>query len=230
MGAFMRIKRTTGQVWNAAIGLLRLSVKLALVVGFVAGGLFIGGFFQFANTVTKSEPEADIEVADGIVVLTGGSTRIEHALDLLADRKGKRLLISGVNPTTRIVDLKSINPIHEQLFDCCVDVEHKAVDTVGNAVETQRWNGGHQYGSLILVTSGYHMPRSLLEFRRQMPDIAINPYPVPLDTINRNGWWRDHETLRFMLSEYVKYVGAFARGYLKAETFSALRASLGDIS
>lgn len=203
----------------------RTVMKLALVLIFLTGGLFIGGFLQFTSKVSNYSMPINVPPAQGIVVLTGGSARIAQALDLLAEQKGERLLISGVNPGTRKQDLRAINPSHEALFGCCVDLERVAEDTIGNAVETRKWMEAKNYDTLILVTSGYHMPRSLLEFRRQMPNIEITAYPVTFEKLNHDDWWKNSETLRFMLSEYSKYVGAWSRDYFNPETLSALRAT-----
>ena len=164
--------------------------------------------------------------ADAVVVLTGGSARIAEGLDLLAAEKGKRLLISGVNEDTSVEAIKAINTDHAALFDCCIDVERAAMDTIGNARETAKWVSDKGYTSLILVTSSYHMPRSLLEFRRTMPNLRISAHPVIVEPLARKGWWKNPETLRFLVVEYAKYVGAAMREYLKPQTSSALRGSM----
>ncbi len=207
-------------------GLFRLLMKLTLVVVFLAVGLFVGGFFQFANKVSSYTVPGTIRSAQGIVALTGGSARISDALKLISEKKGERLLISGVNVGTTMADILKINSDHEAATKCCVDLERKAQDTIGNAVETQKWMQMKGYKSLILVTSDYHMPRSLLEFRRVMPKVTITPYPVKLDSLTKEGWWKNSKTLRFMMSEYLKYVGAWSRDYLSPKALSALRATL----
>ena len=55
---------------------------------------------------------------------------------------------------------------------------HKALTTYGNANETQEWITANKVKSIRLVTSGYHMGRALLEFKRVMPDLKIIPHPV----------------------------------------------------
>ena len=219
-------KRAVSGVGRGLSWSFRFSMKLVLIGLFVAIGLFFGGFLQFTNKVTSYKMTADMQPADAIVALTGGSTRIAKALDLMADKKGQRLLISGVNAETKIDDLKSINQKHGDVFDCCVDIDRAARDTIGNARETSKWVTKGNYKSLIIVTSAYHMPRSMVEFRDQMKDVKLVPYAVPLDSISREDWWKNTNTLRFMLGEYVKYVGAHIRRYLSSENFVALRSSL----
>jgi len=144
----------------------------------------------------------------------------------MADKKAKRVLISGVNPNTKMHDIVTLNQVHKPLFDCCVDLERVAQDTVGNAVESKKWVEAHKFKSLILVTSSYHMPRSLFEFRRIMPEIVIRPFAVPHDELTKQRWWTDSDALRLVMSEYVKYLGANLRKYLGPNTFSALRATM----
>jgi len=204
----------------------RFCMKLLLILAFVGAGLFFGGFLQFTNKIANSVQPADVKTAEAIVALTGGSTRIATGLNLLSRKKGQRLLISGVNADTKQEDIQKMNPGYAHLFDCCVDMERVAEDTIGNAVETEKWMRRHAFKSLIIVTSAYHMPRSLVEYSQQMPNVQLTAYPVLLDAINKQDWWKNAGTLRFMLNEYVKFVGARARPFLRPQMFDALRDSI----
>ncbi len=217
------ITRKTGRLFS---GLFRFAMKIVVLLIFVGGGMFVGGFLKFSNTVTSYNIQQEVAKADGIVVVTGGSARIAKALDLLAAKKGERLLISGVNPLTKAEDLQKINPVHKDLFGCCVEIEREAEDTVGNAAETKKWNSVQKNKSLILVTSSYHLPRSLLEFRRAMPNVKFIGYPVPLEELQRDDWWKNSGTLRLMIFEYIKYVGAWSRSFVTPKTIQSVRSSL----
>lgn len=219
-------RRVAAGTGKAASWLFRLLAKTVLVLLFAAAGFFIGGFLQFATAVSNADIPTIEEPADGIVALTGGSARIAHALDLLQARKAKRLLISGVNPITSSKDIERINPEHHDLFECCVDIERQALDTIGNAEETAKWVKSNGYESIILVTSAYHMPRSLVEFRRRVIGTRIVSHPVPLKELSTDGWWYNPETLRFMLSEYLKYLGARSGDYVQPHTLQSLRANV----
>ncbi len=72
------------------------------------------------------------------------------------------------------------------------------------------------YHSLRLVTASYHMPRSLLEFRRAMPDIEILPYPVFPVRFKQDQWWLWPGTLTLLVTEYDKYLLSLARGVFLA--------------
>jgi uncharacterized SAM-binding protein YcdF (DUF218 family) len=161
------------------------------------------GFVAFVSLLPKSP--AGVQGADGIVVLTGGETRLDRAGALLESGVGKRLLISGVDEATTKETLKHL--IHGgPRFDCCADLGYAAEDTRGNAQEAADWAHAHHFHRLILVTARYHMPRSLQEFSRAMPGVELLPYPVEQERINLAGWWRHPNTIFLLHREYLKYL------------------------
>jgi uncharacterized SAM-binding protein YcdF (DUF218 family) len=168
------------------------------------------GFLWFAGSVAGDEVRLEGK-ADGIVALTGGASRLSDAVDLLASGRGRRLLISGVSPTTNVGDLMRRVPDHERWFDCCIDLDYSAVNTIGNAVETRRWARGHGFRSLIVVTSSYHMPRAMLELTHQLPDARLIAYPVVTPQRRAEGWWSHPASARLLVLEYLKYIAANAR-------------------
>ena len=165
------------------------------------------GFVVFLSKLryVESAPE---QKADGIVVLTGGSSRVSDAMELLAAGYGKRLLISGVHPTIAASDISRSLQESQALFHCCVDLDHSAVNTRSNAAETRRWARERGFKSLVVVTSNYHMPRATVELSHAMPDVTLIPFIVVGDKWRDEPWWTSGATLRLLLSEYVKYVAA----------------------
>jgi uncharacterized SAM-binding protein YcdF (DUF218 family) len=182
------------------------------IIGITGGALALValGFVLFANAVTR-EPEVQDVHADAIVVLTGGQTRISEAARLLQDKRGERLLISGVNQKIGRSSLLKISGLDEKTFNCCVDLGYAALNTVGNADETRRWAEALGYNRLIVVTASYHMPRSLAELARAMPGIELVPHPVAPDALRRKAWWLDSTAARLLASEYIKFLPAAAR-------------------
>ncbi len=65
--------------------------------------------------------------------------------------------------------------------------------------------------SLRLVTSGYHMPRSLLEFRQAMAGIEIIAHPVLVDHVKVGRWWAWPGTAGLIIGEYNKFLLAWVR-------------------
>uniref|UniRef100_UPI0035A8A3C0 YdcF family protein n=1 Tax=Mesorhizobium sp. LHD-90 TaxID=3071414 RepID=UPI0035A8A3C0 len=196
-----------GRGGSRLVAVLRLSVLAAAI----AAAVFAAGFGLFGTYVSEMTTPDDVQPADAIIVLTGGQARLDAALDLLKTGKGKRLLISGVNPIASREQLRLATGGDKALFSCCVDIDNAALDTIGNAEESTKWVQSHDYGSVILVTNNYHMPRSLLEMSRLVEIAELQPYPVVNTRLDRGGWLTKPEALRVIFTEYTKYVAALAR-------------------
>ena len=174
--------------------------------------IWLVGLFAFADRVRSYTPAAEPARADAIVALTGPSAeRVNAAIRLLEQDKGKRVLISGVNREVRRQELRALTPGSNRLFNCCVDLGFEAEDTVGNAQEIAAWADAKGYDSLIVVTSDYHMPRALTEIRAAAPDVALTPYAVETPSLDNSRWWRAAVTARRMTLEYMKYLAALGR-------------------
>jgi uncharacterized SAM-binding protein YcdF (DUF218 family) len=186
---------------------IRAGIVVVFALSFMVGAI---GFVAFLAKLRNSEMKPSAN-ADGIVVLTGGSSRVADALELLANGFGQRLLISGVHPTNGTANISRTLPDSQRLLDCCVDLDRSAVNTRSNAVETRRWAHERHFKSLIVVTSNYHMPRAIVEMSYEMPDIELIPFSVIGDKWRDEPWWTSGPTLRLLLSEYVKYLAAEAR-------------------
>jgi uncharacterized SAM-binding protein YcdF (DUF218 family) len=188
-------------------GGLRAIVVAVLAIVFVGVAI---GFIWFLSQLRGAEV-TPASRADGIVVLTGGSSRVSDAMELLAGGYGRRLLISGVHPTNAASDISRSLPDNRSLLGCCVDLDRSAVNTRSNAAETRRWAHERGFKSLIVVTSNYHMPRAIVELSHAMPDIHLIPFAVVGEKWRDEPWWTSGATLRLLLSEYVKYVAAEVR-------------------
>jgi uncharacterized SAM-binding protein YcdF (DUF218 family) len=191
-------------------GLARWIGFLTMTVGLVGALLLTGGFFWFAWQIQTEETPLDRN-ADGIVVLTGAAARIPDAIELLAAEHGKRLLITGVHRDTRAREIARLTPLYSKFFTCCIDLDRSALNTFGNALETKRWAVEHNFNSLIVVTSNWHMPRAMAEMRHQLPQTALVPYPVISDKVRSESWWANTETLRLLAGEYFKFLFAHVR-------------------
>ncbi|HET7816153.1 MAG TPA: YdcF family protein [Sphingomicrobium sp.] len=127
--------------------------------------LYALGFILFGVTLGRPA-KAGVET-DAVVVVTGGTGRIERAIEVLARRRAERVLIAGADPSVTKADL--IERVgRARLVRCCVDLGSESVDTRSNAEEAQRWLARHKYKSLRLVTNDWHMRRAAYEFRRAL--------------------------------------------------------------
>jgi uncharacterized SAM-binding protein YcdF (DUF218 family) len=172
--------------------------------------LWVGGFIAFANGIPTA-PVAPAEKTDAIVVLTGGSLRLETGLRLLEQGAAKKLFVSGVPRIVETAELLRLQKREPDTLQCCIVLGHDADDTVGNAAETAAWAGNAGYRTIRLVTANYHMPRSLLEFRAAMPGTAILAHPVSPENVKHERWYRYPGTAWLIAGEYTKFILAWFR-------------------
>jgi len=179
---------------------------LALVLAAVA---WAAGLFWFVGTIPDRVADRATRT-DAIVVLTGGSGRLRTGLLLLSQNRAEKLFVSGVY---RGVDVKTLLALAEEVpGDLASRVGiGEATNTTGNAAETAAWMAKEGFHSLRLVTASYHMPRSLLEFRRALPDAVVIPHPVFPEHVKLKRWWAWPGTAALIVSEYDKYLAARAR-------------------
>jgi uncharacterized SAM-binding protein YcdF (DUF218 family) len=178
--------------------------------------LLLGGFFWFATLIPGEEVQLDRK-ADGIVVLTGAASRIPDAIELLADDRGKRLLISGVYRATSAREIAKVTPLYGKYFSCCIDLDRSALNTFGNALQTKHWAHEHNFNSLIVVTSNWHMPRAMAELEHQLPEVKLIAYPVISTKLKIDPWWSNLTTARLLVAEYFKYLLALARMHIDSD-------------
>ena len=180
-----------------------------VILVLVAVALWAGGLLGFADAMPRSVADAEART-DAIVVLTGGSGRVATGLDLLGRDRAQALFVSGVY---RGVEVRHLL---KALAADAGDLESRihlgtATNTQENAAETAVWAATRGVTSIRLVTGGYHMPRSLLEFRGAMPDVELVPHPVFPDHVKLAKWWAYPGTLALTASEYTKFVAAWLR-------------------
>ncbi|MFG1394041.1 YdcF family protein [Xanthobacter agilis] len=190
--------------------LLRRLVKGVVLLAGLCVLAVLAGFLAFLTQIAAREP-VQVKAADAIVVLTGGASRIADGVTLLAEGRGRRLLITGVNPITTPGELRRTLPNGETLISCCVDLGHKALNTRGNAIEAAEWTRSQNFRSLVVVTSAWHMPRALVELKHSLPDVELVAYPVVTSRMETERWWRDPATVKLLFKEYLKYMMAKAQ-------------------
>lgn len=193
-------------------------------VQFLAAGLalLVFGFLIFAVSATH-EARIGGRTADAIVVLTGAGNRIEVAGQLLTKGFGRKLLISGVNRRVGFQHIRRISGLSREQIQCCVEIGYEAQDTIGNAYETKQWVARTGVRRLIVVTSSYHMLRSLTELRSVLPETELIPFPVVPAALKEKPWWLSLSLTRTLASEYLKLLPAAAR-FAAARLFQPLMA------
>jgi len=187
----------------------RLGAALILLAGVWGAGLF-----RYAEIIPSQVADTDSKT-DAIVVLTGGSGRLDEGLTLLENGAASKLFISGVYKGVDMKNLLEAYRQNPQDLNCCVDIGH-AEDTINNATETRDWVMKNNIHSVRLVTSGYHMPRSVLEFEYALPDVTLIQHPVFPPHVKQEQWWAWPGTTGLIVGEYNKYLLAWTRHKLMA--------------
>jgi len=179
-------------------------------LGAVAGlgfGAWLAGLVWFVSALPVRVEDAT-RTTQAIVVLTGGGGRIAEGLDLLAANRAKKLFISGVGAAVDMQEILRVSQRPQADITCCVALGYEADSTYGNAIETAGWMRDNGLRSLRLVTAAYHMPRSLLQFRRAMPEMEIIPNPVFSANFHPDDWLRWSGNASVIVTEYSKYLVA----------------------
>lgn len=188
-------------------------LKPLILAGCLISALWSAGFLAFSAQIPRYVEDPNRQT-EGLVVLTGGTERLNTGLSLLIDQRAEKLLISGVY---RGVDLQELLDLFKQApkeLDCCIDIGHEAVDTRSNAKETANWINKTGFQTIRLVTANYHMPRSLLEFHYAVPDVVIVPHPVFPENVKIDEWWLWPGTATLMIGEYNKFLLVWTRQFL----------------
>lgn len=199
-------------------------VRYLLTLSLLLAGVWLVGLLVFVAYVqiqTTSDEIFAAEPADGIVVLTGGEGRVAVGIKLLADNRGKRLLISGVHPETNKQNIlpaqAAADKANIRLLECCTDLGYAADSTIGNAEEAAGWAKQHNAKSLVIVTAAYHLPRARLEFARALPDATLLFYPLARDNVKLGAAlqepWAIPGTVQLVAVEYSKYLFAASRSF-----------------
>lgn len=181
----------------------RITVLLALLMAGL--GLWGWGLTRFVDGIPRTVADEQRKT-DAIIVLTGGTLRLETGFALLSRRLAEKLLVSGVDKSVPLEEVLRVSGMTPEAMACCVTLGYMAEDTGSNASESAAWVRSNRISSVRLVTAGYHMPRSLLEFRAALPDVEIVPHPVFPAHVMIEDWWRRPGTASLVIGEYNKYL------------------------
>ena len=197
-----------------------LRLRWLVSIAFIAAALaWSAGFLGFVGGIPPTAPVGGAvanPTHDAIVVLTGGSGRLEAGLALLEAGRAKKLFVSGVYHGVDVATLLQLSQTAPRDLACCIALGYAADDTTGNASETAVWMAENRYRSMLLVTANYHLPRSLLEFHAVMPDIEIAAWPVRPAAVQVDEWWKWPGTAKLLAGEYTKYLAAKVRIWLRS--------------
>lgn len=170
---------------RALLGRLAIVLGIAFAAWLVVDMAKFGWWCRYYSAQAKLGPQAlsfPSGEGEAIVVLTGDHSRIPRALELLRVRSSPLLIISGTKKGTRLTEL-----VNQQGASAAVNIhelwkkivlESRSSSTIENAQESAKLLAARKVTRVILVTSDYHMHRSVAIFRAIAPGYDYHEYPV----------------------------------------------------
>ena len=193
-------------------------MRFILTVLTLAAIAYCSALAWFITTIPGT-PAPITQKAPVLVVLTGGYARIEHGLELLADKEAPVLFISGVDDHVAMqrilrdyADADLRGRVYASGGEIVIDHAHS---TVSNAEQTDAFLKKRHFTTIRLITANYHMRRALHEFHNVMPDVTIIPDPVSPKEFQRNNWWTNDIARRVIFGEFHKYMAVLVRDWLR---------------
>jgi uncharacterized SAM-binding protein YcdF (DUF218 family) len=179
------------------MNLIKAFMTLALILLTAIAVMFIDFTYK---TFSYRQSQAK---ADAIVVLAGGKGRVDEGVRLYREGRAAYLFLIGVDPSVRKSDLYRPQPGDPSPEG--VILERASRNTMENAMYGREVIMRKKVGSVLLITSRYHMKRASILFRNALPkELTIYPYPV--DTRNlKEAWWSHGGSFYLLFSEFYKY-------------------------
>ncbi len=182
--------------------------KFAALAGLLLIAAWFCGFAAFARRI-NNYPLDNSTHTEAVIALTGGRYRIAEAVKLLNQGKADKLFISGVSRKSSLADIKKRQKLNIN-DESGISLGYQARDTIGNARETVAWLQKNGITSIRLVTSNYHVERSIAEFKARDPNLKIIPHPVYSDKVEKK-WWKSWHTFSLIFTEYNKFLFVYIR-------------------
>ena len=175
--------------------------KLALYISSLIILFLVYGFIVFLKKIEYTKVNYN-DQTDGIAVLTGGKGRINLGLELFNKRRNLRLLISGVDK--KVSDRNIIPNDFKNKSKVTIDKESKS--TYQNAKKINKWISTYKLQNITIITSYYHMPRSMMLTQLLTPNINFYAYPVEKKVSNKTSFRVNILYYFFLTEEYIKYL------------------------
>lgn len=148
----------------------------------VVFGLFVYEGRQILNDQPERLEDNEIDqlpIHDCGVVLTGGPGRIRESIEILVQKKIKKLIISGVYKEAQLAEIFPALPFYPEIDSNDIILEKHSESTYGNAAQSLALVQTLQCKNVLLITSQLHMHRAYQVFRSLYPEsIQIKKYYV----------------------------------------------------
>ncbi|MGY9105140.1 MAG: YdcF family protein, partial [Alphaproteobacteria bacterium] len=86
---------------------------------------WITGFIVFAQLIPDTVMAPTIKT-EAIVVLTGGTLRLETGIELLTKKQAKKLFVSGVHRGVDVRQLLRVSQRSPEAVECCISLGYDA--------------------------------------------------------------------------------------------------------
>ncbi len=200
-------------------------IKWIVLGGVMVFALLVGGISWFLapdNLMKCSETPSELQgcsTADVVITVSGGDTtaRTQEAIDLYKNGWAPKLIFSGAaqdksGPSNAAV--MRTQALRQGIPEEAIIIEDQSETTKENAEKTKDILHDKDIHSAIVVTSGYHMKRTILEFRSRAPNIEFRAHPTVADNQWSVWWWLTPYGWYLALSELFKiflfYIGVAA--------------------
>lgn len=177
----------------------------------VAGIIVLGGFFEGAINLARGGYELNSS-ADRIVEAAVLARRYPQARVVVTGGSGSLLLDGEADGATAPRLLEALGIERERMV-----LEDQSRDTYENALFTRELVEPQEGETWLLVTSAFHMPRSVMLFRRA--GFEIVPWPVDYRTtgqdtlgLSRNNVVHTLQTTGIALREWIGLVAYWVTG------------------
>jgi uncharacterized SAM-binding protein YcdF (DUF218 family)/glycosyltransferase involved in cell wall biosynthesis len=164
--------------------------------------------------------------SDAVVVFAGGvgesgragggyQERVKHAVDLYNQKLVPGMLfVSGFVFAFHETEVMRALAMDNGVPSDAIALESRADNTrtfVQRSAETARQRGWRR---VLLVSSPYHMRRTLLTWHREAPDIEVIPTPVPVSQFYAHERGASLEQIRGIVQEYAAIASYWWRGWI----------------
>jgi len=169
---------------------------------------------------------APLTPADAVVVFAGGvgesgkagggtQERLQHAIDMYREGYAAHLVFSsGYTYSFPEAELMQSSAVEQGVPAAAIVLERRSTNTYENAKFTAEIFREHQWRSMLLVSSPYHMRRARLVWHRVAPGFMVTPAPPPKSQFYDHTRGASLDQMRAILHEYLAIADYWLRGWI----------------
>ena len=226
----IRKRAASDQRWDQALRRIYRRTRAhaaEIVIGVVAAYLLIfqtNLVWRVAGPLTVSSPP---KKADAIVVFLGGvgetgkagggaQERLNEAVALYKGGYAKYMVLSsGYVYSFNEAETMRDSAISQDVPESAIVLEQRSTNTYQNVTYVNDILKDHHWRSILLVSSPYHMRRSMMVWRKLAPEIAVTPTPPPRSEFYaHDSRGASLEQVRGLLYEYIAILGYWKNGWV----------------